>query len=527
MTSSHLIPYIYTRRYVQWDDWQWTNPETGKNMDIPGIVDFPPNKQAVPDGLTDWLGMPTSLYAPMWSANNSYRDQYRWIADTDVGTDAGAAIPVDIDFYRDVFKNGSHAQMKMFEQDFLCYYGWLTNLTNSDVSAGMEWLHALNAAAAEANITVQLCMMQPTHALASTELTVVTNGRGTSDNSHGGAADLYALGTSGMLLGAMGLWSSRDNVFTSAIEPGCVGSSNKSNCTSPDFRLQNVAAVLSGGPYGPSDGIGYFNVELIARSCRSDGVLLKSDAPLAVTDFAYATTFDNPHDSLHVWASYSNVDYVAQQKAVGAGNGSVGTNASSVLRWIYLLSVNILASIEVSLAELDATPGTDYMVLDFWGNNGSTPTATSLQRVSAKDRGGMAYIPMSPPQAPVKGGSDAGTYQIVAPIMNSGWCLLGEAQKIVPASRRRFLSVAEGSAAAPSSTSWALEMVVLLANDEAIELWLLPPASTQAEVDTPSAPFKLVQATCPPQKCVGVDCDVQVKISCGKGGGVDCICTAV
>ena len=208
-----LSSRIYTCRYVQWDDWQWTNPETGKNMDVPGIVDFPPNKQAVPDGLTDWLGMPTSLYAPMWSANNSYRDQYRWIADTDVGTDAGAAIPVDIDFYRDVFKNGSHAQMKMFEQDFLCYYGWLTNLTNSDVSAGMEWLHALNAAAAEANITVQLCMMQPTHALASTELTVVTNGRGTSDNSHGGAADLYALGTSGMLLGAMGLWSSRDGLF--------------------------------------------------------------------------------------------------------------------------------------------------------------------------------------------------------------------------------------------------------------------------------------------------------------------------
>ena len=100
---------------------------------------------------------------------------------------------------------------------------------------------------AEANITLQLCMMQPTHALASTELSAVTNGRGTSDYSHGGAADLYALGTSGLLLGAVGLWSSRDNVFTTAIEPGCVGTSTKSNCTSPDFRLQNVAAVLSGG----------------------------------------------------------------------------------------------------------------------------------------------------------------------------------------------------------------------------------------------------------------------------------------
>ena len=171
--------------------------------------------------------------------------------DETVGTDAGAAIPLDVQFYRDVFKNGSRADMRMFEQDFLCYYDWNTNLTNSDVAAGMQWLTAMNTAAVEANITLQLCMMQPIHALASTELSAVTNGRGTSDNTHGGAADLYAIGTSGLLLGAMGLWSSRDNVFTTAVEPGCVGDGNRSNCTSPDFRLQTVAAVLSGGPCVP------------------------------------------------------------------------------------------------------------------------------------------------------------------------------------------------------------------------------------------------------------------------------------
>lgn len=71
-------------------------------MDIPGIVDFPPDKRAIPDGLTNWLELPSSLYAPMWSANNSYRDQYRWVVDETVGTDAGAAIPVDPQFYRDV-----------------------------------------------------------------------------------------------------------------------------------------------------------------------------------------------------------------------------------------------------------------------------------------------------------------------------------------------------------------------------------------------------------------------------------------
>ena len=64
-------------RYVQWDDWQWTDAATGKSRDIPGIINFPPDEDAVPDGLTDWLGLPTSLYAPMWAANNSYQDRYR------------------------------------------------------------------------------------------------------------------------------------------------------------------------------------------------------------------------------------------------------------------------------------------------------------------------------------------------------------------------------------------------------------------------------------------------------------------
>ena len=40
--AERKIPF----RYAQWDDWQWTNEATGKNMDIPGIVNFPPDKHA-------------------------------------------------------------------------------------------------------------------------------------------------------------------------------------------------------------------------------------------------------------------------------------------------------------------------------------------------------------------------------------------------------------------------------------------------------------------------------------------------
>jgi hypothetical protein len=258
--TEQKIPF----RYVQMDDWQW-HGASGQQIDMGGIVHWPPDSTALPDGLSDWLGMPTSQYSPMYAATNVYitdseRYNYSWAIDSAAPL-GGSAVPTDVNFYRDMFRNGSRAQMKMFEQDFLCTYASSTNLTNADVSnsppggggdgTGMKWLRAMDVAAVEANISLQLCMMCPVHVLASTELTAVTNGRGTSDNDHSSQADLYPLGHSGLLMGALGLWTSRDNVFTSPHEPNCA----KGNCTSPDYRLQNVAAILGGGPCECTDTI--------------------------------------------------------------------------------------------------------------------------------------------------------------------------------------------------------------------------------------------------------------------------------
>ena len=168
--SEQKIPF----RYVQMDDWQWVSSTSGlSNVDMPGIIHWPPDKVSIPDGMSDWLEMPTSQYCPMYSADNDYirdpRYNYTWVTD-DTATVGATAIPVDENFYRDAFRNGSRAQMKMFEQDFLCTYAASSNLTKGDVTTGMAWLHAMDAAAVEAKITLQLCMMCPVHVLASTEL---------------------------------------------------------------------------------------------------------------------------------------------------------------------------------------------------------------------------------------------------------------------------------------------------------------------------------------------------------------------
>ena len=262
-------------RYYQWDDWFPI-----ENGDQPGTLFWWPRAEEIPSGMTDWLAAPTSLYSSMWSDKNVYQQAglYKWATD-----ESGSVLPVDVSFFRDIFHNGSVARMRMFEQDFLCTYAWNTNLTTRDPLTGMQWLHAMDQAAGEAGIGLQLCMVTPLHALAATELGAVTNIRGSNDNMHADAGYMYSLGQNGLLLRGLGMFVARDNVFTSPHEPGCGGSEN---CTSPDYQLQNVAAMLAGGPYGPSDGVDFLNASMIARSCRPDGVLLRADRTFATSDAA-------------------------------------------------------------------------------------------------------------------------------------------------------------------------------------------------------------------------------------------------
>ena len=48
-----------------------------------------------------------------------------------------------------------------------------------------------------------------------------------------------------------------------------------------------LVSALSGGPVGPSDGIGGSDASLIMRTCRLDGLLLKPDRPATPIDVMF------------------------------------------------------------------------------------------------------------------------------------------------------------------------------------------------------------------------------------------------
>jgi len=325
------------------------------------------------------MGVPLSLYNPGYSSDNVYdntsearaRYGYDWRSDA-----AGQAIPVGKgEYYRDIFANGTKARGIMFEQDFLCSINVQSNLTNSDLTSGADWLGGMDIEAGNVNWTLQLCMSNPAHALHSTVMSRATNMRATRDNTHSYAGNGLVLGYSAMLIRAMGLYASRDNVWTSYSQPNC----SEGSCFQPDVALQNTYALLAGGPYGPSDAPYHTNASLVMRTCRRDGVLLRGDRPIVATDSALldetarAVESGNKIEPIMVWSTFSDIPMVAGTEAAtsgrgtgraGAGGGGGGAayvhqsehgtslNHGSIARYTYILGTNLENDTELGIDEL-------------------------------------------------------------------------------------------------------------------------------------------------------------------------------
>ena len=163
-------------------------------------------------------------------------------------------------FFDGLMKNGSGAGMIMFEQDYLCA---TQRATASDLTTGDRWFAALDAAVLShgSGADLQLCMMSPAHTLASTTMLSATNGRGTQDHADRSVADGLPLGWSSLVLISLGLWPSRDNVWTnSSVSLGSSagvgagvggGGGSRIQKQGPSSEqmpvLQTAMAVLAGG----------------------------------------------------------------------------------------------------------------------------------------------------------------------------------------------------------------------------------------------------------------------------------------
>ena len=162
-------------------------------------------------------------------------------------------------------------------------------------------------------------MMNPIHALQSTQLKQMTNGRATWDN-HREFNGVFTMGQNSLLYNSLGFFASRDNVYSSndtTNQTGCIDGGEA--CMQHNAALNNAVAVLTSGPYGISDGVGFTDRVLVMRSCRSDGVMLRPLWPLSSLDAAFTRLA-----GALVWAAHDE--------------------PASGYRWSYVLGVNLASN---------------------------------------------------------------------------------------------------------------------------------------------------------------------------------------
>lgn len=304
--------------------------------------------------------------------------------------------------------------MVLYEQDWLVTTYRTMRVTRSNVTAASSWLAAMATAAEGLGLTIQYCMPLPRHMLESTRFHgIVTNARASGDYHAG--ADNWNIGLSSLFYWALGVAPFKDDYWTTEVQPG---SPYGDKPTEPNWQLQAITVALSTGPNGPSDKIGLMNATLVRSTVRGDGVNVQPDKPATTLDSALLAVFSGAGDAPLVTAAYTH-------------------HAGHAYRYHNVLAVSLAADFPLTAADLGpAGNASAYAVFDHF-NVGAGPLAV-LPVPGAGETFTIARgqgQPSAPARAlPIR-------YLHVVPQLPGGWWLIGDATKIVPASRARVANV--------------------------------------------------------------------------------------
>jgi hypothetical protein len=272
---------------VELDSWFYphevTRPLDAPEIDVPptGCIAWEPRPDALPDGvdgLRARLGNPPLiLHARHFSSRSPY------FVRAPAWRDGDRAHPEDPAFFDALFAQAEAWGAIQVEQDWLveCFLG-VRGLRERPGRA-RAWQEGLDRAAAEHGLSLHWCMATPADFLQTLTLPRVEAIRTSGDYRYVlGSASLWCWFLYGSAFArALGLWPYKD-VFLS--NPDGAGRDGD-----PHAELEALLAALSAGPVGIGDALGRTCREIVMRTCREDGVLVKPDLPLAPLERCYRT----------------------------------------------------------------------------------------------------------------------------------------------------------------------------------------------------------------------------------------------
>ena len=412
------IPY----NYFQINSWWY--PKAKELEGVPkargGCMVWEPKKDMFPaglDGFVDELGLPLVAHNRWYDKLTPYCDEYECVYG--VGKKE-AALPVDPEFWDEIMDNALLYGVSVYEQDWLLtQYDMIPWLT-SGIGNAESWYDAMIEAADGHGLTMQICMASPGFFLQQVKHPNVTHTRTSTDYRafimKGRLWDDFFMAN--MLAWSTGMLPFKDNFHTMP------GQSQQGGEHWP-FE-ETLMSSLSAGPVGPSDRIGMTDVELVMKTCRSDGLLLKPDRPATMIDSYYAgrkmpivTSTWSDHEA-------GRVTYLAA----------------------FDLYPMLNSDYEVTLDELGLSG--EHVIYDY------------RQKSAVNTSGKIRFAKMD---------KNTAHYYILSPVLDNKMAFIGEDKKFITASAARFkeVSLEEGTMNVVIEKTAGEEVSFLVHSDHAPE----------------------------------------------------------
>ena len=193
----------------------------------------------------------------------------------DAWFDGDRAHPSDARLFDRLMAQAASWGAIQYEQDWLVESFLGVRGLRAEPRRARDWQEGLDRAAAEHGLSLLWCMATPADFMQTTSLERVAAIRTSGDYSY---RIPPALNWAWFLLGnafarALGLPAFKDVFLSSADDDGWNGD--------PHAELEALLAALSAGPVGIGDRLGRTDRDIVMRTCRDDGVLVKPDVPLA------------------------------------------------------------------------------------------------------------------------------------------------------------------------------------------------------------------------------------------------------
>jgi len=337
--------------------------------------------------------------------------------------------------------------MSNFEVDFMDFSFLLQPQFQQNVVGGIQWLRGMADAAKDMQVPIQYCMALPSDILASLQFPWVTNARASDDYV---TTTNWNIGGSSLLYWSVDIRPSKDTFWTTPNQPGNVYNRNL------EFNplLTTMEAIMSCGPVGFGDKIGYTDADLIKRTCAEDGLLLQPSKPLTSIDAMYSIG-KRALTNGSVWTSFS--EEISKKQVIQQ----------------YMLAIDVAQSF-VLVAE------------DFWPNLDKSKHwvyRTDSQDMEACTNGSSAfdrcvtllndYPDMQ--TGPINANGTKNYELWTFSVRKNGWALLGELDKIVNVSPKRFYPI--------EYSDNTFGFGVHGSPGEIVHVWVVNPHDTIVQVD--------------------------------------------